>query len=169
MNIITDNKRLFDFRHDVHKLYLWNDLLLFNIFCFSGRQSEWPHVPNSGADYEGIWPGNMYRLPLVQRRPSCGALSLTIPNVGASLADWSQIPSKHEDFIQCFFNIGPSPTALVQHWKNIGWSPRVCWVTICCIHTRRHSLWTTACIYWHIWAIMFRMRYIVCGDLPVLS
>ena len=36
-------------------------------------------------------------------------------------------PSKHEDLNQCCFYVGPPPTALDQHWSNIGSSPRVCW------------------------------------------
>ena len=40
--------------------------------------------------------------------------------------------SKHEDLTQCCFNIGSPPTALDQHWNNIGSGPRVCWEN--CLH-----------------------------------
>ena len=36
-------------------------------------------------------------------------------------------PSKREHLTQCCFNIGPPPTAMDQHWNNIGSSLRVCW------------------------------------------
>ena len=44
------------------------------------------------------------------------------------------LPSTYEDLTQCCFNIGPLPMALVQHWNNLGSSPRVCWVLSARIH-----------------------------------
>ena len=38
------------------------------------------------------------------------------------------IPSKHEAFTQCCFNVGPASKTVGQHWNSIGWMPRVCWV-----------------------------------------
>ena len=46
---------------------------------------------------------------------------------GVGVNDTCVEPSKREDLTQCCFNIGPPPTALDQHWNNIGSSPRVCW------------------------------------------
>ena len=46
---------------------------------------------------------------------------------GVGVDDTCVEPSKREDLTQCCFNIGPPPTALDQHWNNIGSSPRVCW------------------------------------------
>ena len=46
---------------------------------------------------------------------------------GVGVDDTCVEPSKREDLTQCYFNIGPPPTALDQHWNNIGSSPRVCW------------------------------------------
>ena len=30
--------------------------------------------------------------------------------------------------IQCCFNVGPASKTVGQHWNNIGWIPRVCWL-----------------------------------------
>ena len=49
-------------------------------------------------------------------------------------------PSKHEDLIQCCSNIGPPPTALDQHWNNIGSSLRVCWESCPNFDTRMPSV-----------------------------
>ena len=38
------------------------------------------------------------------------------------------LPSKHETFAQCCFNVGPAFPTLAQHWNSIGRMPRVCWV-----------------------------------------
>ena len=38
------------------------------------------------------------------------------------------MPSKHGTFTQCCFNVGPPSATLAQHWNNIGWTSRVCWV-----------------------------------------
>ena len=46
---------------------------------------------------------------------------------GVGVTDTCVEPSKREDLTQCCFNIGPPPTALDQHWNNIGSSLRVCW------------------------------------------
>ena len=37
------------------------------------------------------------------------------------------IPSKHESFTQCRFNVGPSSSPLAQPWNSIGWMSRVWW------------------------------------------
>ena len=76
-------------------------------------------------------------------------------------------PSKREDLTQCCFNIAPPPTALDQHWNNIGSSLRVCWES--CPHfdtrvssvsgrNRQHSALCNAvygyliALRWLIWA-----------------
>ena len=46
---------------------------------------------------------------------------------GVGVDDTCVEPSKREDLTQYCFNIGPPPTALDQHWNNIGSNPRVCW------------------------------------------
>ena len=38
------------------------------------------------------------------------------------------MPSKHETFTQCCFNVGPRSPTLARHWNSIKWMPRVCWM-----------------------------------------
>ena len=40
--------------------------------------------------------------------------------VDADPGIWSRLPSKHETFTQCWFNVWPPSTTLAQHWTNIG-------------------------------------------------
>ena len=45
-----------------------------------------------------------------------------------TLRHWQLLPSKHESSTRCWTNVGPTSTTLAQHWSNIGWMSRVCWV-----------------------------------------
>ena len=62
---------------------------------------------------------------------------------------WSSIllPSKHVASTQCCFIVGPSSSALAQHWSSIGWFASVCWVgssTSCIagvIHINSDYMW----------------------------
>ena len=38
-----------------------------------------------------------------------------------------QHPSKHETFIQDWFNVGPPSATLDQHWTKLWWTSSVCW------------------------------------------
>ena len=42
----------------------------------------------------------------------------------------AHLPSKHEAFTQCSFNVGPPSPTLAQHWNSIGWMPRACWASM---------------------------------------
>ena len=67
-------------------------------------------------------------------------------------------PSKREELSQYCFNICPPPTALDQHWNNIGSSLRVWWES--CLHfdTREPSV-----SGWN------RLHSALCRDEPAIS
>ena len=39
----------------------------------------------------------------------------------------SWYPYKHEEFIQCCFNVGPASKTVAQYWNDIEWMLCVCW------------------------------------------
>ena len=48
------------------------------------------------------------------------------------------LPRKYETLTLGLFNVGPSCATLVQHWTNLGWTSRVCWLCAIKIH---FSVW----------------------------
>ena len=51
---------------------------------------------------------------------ACGIITLMHIDV--------RVPSKRGIFAQCCFNVGPATKTVGQHWNNIGWMIRACWV-----------------------------------------
>ena len=62
------------------------------------------------------------------------------------------VASKHDTSTQYWTNVGPPSTTLAQHWSNIGWMYRVCWVIT-------QQLAQCQCMVLHVAIIRRRLRW----------